>query len=78
MEAAGRNTRKNLGPGTFLVSIFLTCFRTSIVGGTGGTGFVQDERMNDPSVDWMNSKESRQEFFNNLEQQYTYFCYGKG
>jgi len=51
--------------------------RTSIVGGTGGTGFVQDERMNDPSVDWMNSKESRQEFFNNLEQQYTYFCYGE-
>ena len=53
-------------------------FRTSIVGGSGGTGFQQDKRMNDPSMDWMNSKSTRKEFFDNLEQQYTYFCYGKG
>ncbi|CAG5111195.1 Oidioi.mRNA.OKI2018_I69.chr2.g5525.t1.cds [Oikopleura dioica] len=52
--------------------------RTSIVGGSGGTGFQQDKRMNDPSMDWMNSKSTRKEFFDNLEQQYTYFCYGKG
>ena len=42
-----------------------------------GVGFVQDEKLNDPTYDWTASRETRIEYFDNIEQQYTYFCYGE-
>merc|ERR1739848_467832 len=43
----------------------------------GGVGFVQDPKMSDPTYDWTKTAETRKEYMDNIEQQYTYFCYGE-
>ena len=46
--------------------------------GVGKTvGFEIDEKMQDPTYNWTETKETRIEYMDNIEQQYTYFCYGE-
>jgi hypothetical protein len=33
--------------------------------------------MSDPNYDWTATAETRKEYMDNIEQQYTYFCYGE-
>lgn len=53
--------------------------RTSNDSGVGfvGDDFVIDEKMQDPTYDWTATRETRVEYMDNIEQQYTYFCYGE-
>jgi len=52
--------------------------RTSVSSGVGKTvGFEIDEKMQDPTYNWTETKETRIEYMDNIEQQYTYFCYGE-
>lgn len=49
----------------------------SRTGNDTGVGFVMDEKYQDPTYDWTSTKEGQKDFMDNLEQQYTYFCYGE-
>ena len=48
-----------------------------VTGGWSGDKYNIDEKMADPSFEWWSSSAGQTEYFDNLDQQYTYFCYGE-